>query len=130
MKVTASHVLFQALDESCKRAGTSVDITLRKCTDGDVLAFALNAGARQEWAKGATTCASLVATDETVQEKELADLCVKLSWFPEQDEAFRFRFSILVHFDNGASVDRTFPVQSVTDDDKQQVLGLYKMHQQ
>jgi len=129
LRLAAVCVTFQVTGLTGKKAGTSVDITFRKSHGGHVLAQLLNAGEGQEWLPGFSKSYELQVTDNRLQEGELAEMCVRLSWFPERDEAMLFNLEVLVTFDNGAVVDRSFPnrMLSAEEQGRELTLGLFRM---
>src|SRR5262249_18948270 len=127
LHLSSVRTTFRITSPTGKKPGTTVDITFRKCEDGDVLAMTLNAGMHEAWNPGSVSVIHLQLVNPNVHESELQKLCVRLSWFPERDESIRYDLSTLIHFDNGASIDRSFPNQQLSESEaaKQLTVGLY-----
>lgn len=132
LNLEAITVSFQVVGEHPKKPGTSVDITFRKKADGHVLAYLLNAGAQHVWAPRKLIAHSLLLGKvRQLRRCELADCCLRLSWFPDPDESVILDVHVLVTFEDGTQVERMFVHKKVSnggdDADKQHTLGMFPM---
>jgi hypothetical protein len=127
MHLKAVRTSFEITSTHPKKAGTTVDITFRQREDGDVLAFIFNAGRRVVWEPGQHFEYDLKVVETEMDVKQLADTCIRLSWFPEEDENIRFNFHAVIKFKDGTEIERSFPAKRVGpgEDTKQHTLGLF-----
>jgi hypothetical protein len=115
LRLTGVQVGFLVHNPNGKKRGTTVDLTLRRRNNGQVLAHYLNAGQNQDWQLGDTPLFHLQVIDDRLQTAQLGELCMRLSWFPERDEDLVFDLSVIVYFTDGASIDRCWAHQKVAD---------------
>ena len=126
LHLAAVRTTFEVLGSHAKKPGTTVDITFWNREGGRVMASRLNAGYQTAWAPGEHVRFPLTVTETVLDVKELQETCIRLSWFPDQDESMQFNLRAVVTFEDGTEVRRLFLNNKVgsSQEAREQRLGL------